>query len=194
MTIRVSDLGIMRYDQYGQADSKVNYVSYNERMNNKPVSKVNAVSSSTSKERSVAKDAREDYVRGSTPAYSIEFTSGGMSALKSLKLFKENAENVSVNDTKVTDDDTKSAVYATDNENKEPVIESTRSDSIRGVNEPKKNTGANISGVKAHENRQNHIAQAAVNTRRTSGIGNGTAKQNQAAKAYEFQMSFGNSR
>ena len=92
MTIRVSDLGITRYNSYNGDGSKVGYVSYNERMNKSPVQKVDGVASSTSKQRSVARESAEQFVSASTPAYSVGFTSQGMSALKSFKAVRDSSK------------------------------------------------------------------------------------------------------
>lgn len=94
MIIRVSDLGITRLNSGSGEASKVGYVSYNERTNNNPVKKVNPVQTSTSRERSVAKETGRDFVSASTPAYSVGFTSQGMSALKSFKAARSANEAV----------------------------------------------------------------------------------------------------
>ena len=104
MTIRVSDLGITRYNSYNGDSTKVGYVNINERLNKSPVQKVDAVSSSTSNQRSVAKEAGEQFVSSSTPAYSVGFTSQGMTALKSFKAARDSLKARNESKTKLSFD------------------------------------------------------------------------------------------
>jgi len=182
MVIRVSDLGITRYNSYNGDNSKVGYVSINERLNKKPVEKVDSVASSTSHQRSVAKEAGEKFVSASTPAYTIDFTSQGMSALKSFKAAREYLEQMEELEQKkaaspepaeteknVQDTSTayeKSYVRGTDNKNDQK----SRSPFAEKIN---KTTDTRNSGI-------NKI--------------NSSYKQTQAVKAYDYQMSLGHER
>jgi len=168
MTIRVSDLGITRYDSYGTA-SKVGYVSYNERLNQNPVKKVDPVTLSASDERSVTRESSRDFVSGSTPAYTVDFSSGGMTALKSFKLLRENADKL--------------AAY-TEDEDSDRIASVDKKDAYE-------DEGYGVS-VKQNDKK---VPEAEKNNntpsgRRISGIGTGSVKQTQAARAYEYQMSF----
>ncbi|MCQ2495078.1 MAG: hypothetical protein MJ131_00640 [Lachnospiraceae bacterium] len=102
MTIYVSDLGISSSNPYSSSNTKVSYVSMNERLNQAPVDRVKGVGSATDapSRRGVAEKARQDYVAENNPAYTIDFSSAGKALVKNMKLMKSNAEALSAkNDT-----------------------------------------------------------------------------------------------
>ena len=142
MTIRVSDLGITKYNAANGDSSKVGYVSYNERLNKNPVSKVNSVTSATSKERSVAKETAQDFVSGSTPAYTVGFTSQGLTALKSFKASKAAAETLNKLGDKRKSNEFKTASLKDGNEKKSGFLRSTGDDNKKTTVQNYKNSQA----------------------------------------------------
>lgn len=93
MTINVSGLGITTGNSYG---TKADYLSINERLNQKPVGKVDAVKSATSGEaKSVAEEARQRYVAETTPTDTIGMKSAGKVAEQTFLLMQKNTEATS---------------------------------------------------------------------------------------------------
>ena len=182
MVIRVSDLGITRYNSYNGDNSKVGYVSINERLNKKPVEKVDSVASSTSHQRSVAKEAGEKFVSASTPAYTIDFTSQGMSALKSFKAAREFFE-------KMEELEQKKATRSEQTEVRKP-----EQDNAAFYEKSNVRQTDNKADKKSWDTFAGGVNKAADT--RNSGINkiNSSYKQTQAVKAYDYQMSLGHER
>ena len=178
MTFRVSDLGITRLNQTTGEKSTVGYVSYNERMNKNPVRKVDAVSSATSKQRSV--------VSATTPAYTVSFTSESMSALKSFKSIRDaskNLEQVKETQVKSSQDERLNSLNATDRSR----IETQQDDRFKRADIYKRTDNKENGQERMTPVKRNVTADKTGTTVKTQ---NQSYRQAQAIKAYENQMSF----
>jgi len=188
MTFRVSDLGITRLNQTTGEKSTVGYVSYNERMNKNPVRKVDAVSSATSRERSVVREAEEKFASATTPAYNVSFTSQGMTALKSFKTIRESWKNLEqVKDTTVrsSQEEKLNNIGTADRQRTEQTNDRfNRADIYRGT-EDKTNDRERIIGS---TKRETSVREKTGNVNKS--VVHQSYKQAQAVKAYENQMSF----
>lgn len=92
MTINVSGMGITASNSRSAAD----YLSINERRNQSPVGKVDAVKSATSAEaQNVAEEARQRYVAKTSPTSTIGTKSAGQVAQQTFQLMKQNTEATS---------------------------------------------------------------------------------------------------
>ena len=186
MTFRVSDLGITRLNQTTGEKSTVGYVSYNERMNKNPVRKVDAVSSATSKQRSVVREAEEKFVSATTPAYTVSFTSESMSALKSFKSIRDaskNLEQVKETQVKSSQDERLNSLNATDRSR----IETQQDDRFKRADIYKRTDNKENGQERMTPVKRNVTADKTGTTVKTQ---NQSYRQAQAIKAYENQMSF----
>lgn len=152
MTINVSGMGISAGTSYG---AHADYLSINERRNQSPVGKVDAVNSATSKEaQNVAEEARQRYVASTSPTSTIGSKSAGQVAEQTFQLMKQNTEatskiaaklsaftrepyNTSVNEKESTDDATASGVNTTV-ANKTNEVESGSEDNSTETEIPKR--------------------------------------------------------
>ncbi len=199
MTIRVSDQGITRLDQYGSENSKTGYVSLTDRLKNKSVEKTDKTSAA-SHGQSVVREAEENFVLGSTPAYTVKFSSEGMTALKGLKILREQLESYEVEDVKKDEvpEENKESINSKNNESTaaDTKVYTREPNNVSKLNQDKPlynnlgvNRGSDKSNVTHMPERHDRQQTKVVNhTEKQVHSVMGTQKQKQAIKAYEYQM------
>lgn len=123
MTIYVSELGISSNNPYSSSNSRVGYVSMNERLNQAPVDRVKGVGSATDSRssRGVAEKARQDYVAENNPAYTIDFSSAGKALIQNMKLMKSNSESLAARSSSLSAKSSFSLTADTDSRKNETV-------------------------------------------------------------------------
>lgn len=199
MTIRVSDQGITRLDQYSGENSKTGYVSLTDRLKNKSIEKTDKTSAA-SHGQSAVREAEENFVLGSTPAYTVKFSSEGMTALKGLKILREQFESYEAEDVKKNEvpEENKESINSKNSESTAADIKvyTKEPNNVSKLNQDKPlynnlgvNRGSDKSNVTHMPERHDRQQTKVVNhmEKQVHSV-MGTQKQKQAIKAYEYQM------